>query len=222
MHLKVLVDVPGDSARIISAIGTPTGNQPATQPTTRGVQPREGTLTFLDNTVQNGTGTVKLRATVPNSDRYFWPGQFVNVRLVLTMRKDAELIPVIAQQISQQGPFVYVVKADNTAEMRPIKAGQQQGDLLVVDGVNVGEKVVTVGQMMVQPGAPVQVLPAQGAAPAQGGAPAQGAAAPAQGSGKPPVDQTQAGQAGPPQLRESAGSPAGGSGGGATAGGAGH
>ena len=71
---------------------------------------RSGELTFLDNAVQNGTGTVNLRATIPNADHHFWPGQFVNVRLILATAKGAVLIPNQATQISQQGPFVYVVK----------------------------------------------------------------------------------------------------------------
>src|SRR5438132_3920083 len=80
---------------------------------------REGKLTFVDNTVQNATGTVNLRATIPNADHHFWPGQFVNVTLVLATAKGAVLIPNQATQISQQGPYVYVGKADDTAELRP-------------------------------------------------------------------------------------------------------
>src|SRR5437762_2943494 len=79
---------------------------------------RSGKLTFLDNAVQNGTGTVNLRATMSNPDHHFWPGQFVNVRLVLATQKNAVLIPNQATQISQKGPFVYVVKPDGTADIR--------------------------------------------------------------------------------------------------------
>ncbi len=119
--------------------------------------PREGQLTFLDNAVQDGTGTVKLRATVPNSDHQFWPGQFVQVRLVLAVKKDAVLVPAIATQIGQQGQFVFVVKDDSTAEMRPIKPGQRQGDLMVIeDGLKVGERVIVEGQLSVMPGAKVR------------------------------------------------------------------
>jgi multidrug efflux system membrane fusion protein len=153
--LKVEVDIPGNSARLVSALG---GAKPSTQPTTNLAGPREGQLTFLDNSVQSSTGTVKLRATLPNADRYFWPGQFVNVRLVLTMRKDAVLIPAQAQQIGQQGPFVYVVKADSTAEIRPIVPGQRQDDMLVVEqGIQPGENVVVAGHMAVMPNGKVVV-----------------------------------------------------------------
>jgi len=77
------------------------GAAEATTQPSKGAGPREGVLTFLDNTVTNGTGTVHVRATIPNDDRYFWPGQFVKVRLVLTTMKDAVLIPSAATQIGQ-------------------------------------------------------------------------------------------------------------------------
>lgn len=93
---------------------------------------RSGRVEFLDNAVQNGTGTVNLRATISNSDHHFWPGQFVDVKLVLSTEKAAVLIPNQAAQISQRGPFVYVVKSDDTAELRPVKLGQRQGDQVVV------------------------------------------------------------------------------------------
>jgi multidrug efflux system membrane fusion protein len=121
---------------------------------------RIGRVEFLDNTVQNGSGTVNLRATVDNPDRHFWPGQFVNVKLVLTTDKAAVLIPNQATQISQQGPFVYVVKPDNTAELRPITLGQRQGDNVVVtQGLAANERVVLAGQLMVRPGGKVRVAP---------------------------------------------------------------
>lgn len=119
---------------------------------------RVGRVEFLDNTVQNGTGTVNLRATVSNPDRHFWPGQFVDVKLVLATEKAAVLIPNQATQISQQGPFVYVVKADDTAELRPVQLGQRQGeDVVVTAGVAANERVVLTGQMLVRPGAKVRV-----------------------------------------------------------------
>ena len=119
---------------------------------------RTGRVEFLDNAVQNGSGTVNLRATMRNSDHYFWPGQFVNVRLVLSTEKGAVLIPNQATQISQKGTFVYVVKSDDTAELRPVKLGQRQGDQVVVsEGVAANERVVLAGQMLVRPGDKVRV-----------------------------------------------------------------
>ena len=125
---------------------------------------RTGSLTFLDNAVQDQTGTVKLRATVPNADQHFWPGQFVNIRLILAMQKEALLIPNQATGISQQGPFVYVVKDDDTVDLRMIELGQRHGDDVVVSkGLANGERVVTTGQMTLQPGAKVRVAASAGA-----------------------------------------------------------
>jgi membrane fusion protein, multidrug efflux system len=132
--------------------------------------PRMGKVTFLDNAVQNGTGTVNLRATVPNSDRHFWPGQFVNVRLVLSTEKAAVLIPTEATQISQKGPFVYVVKPDQTAELRVVTLGQRQGgNVVVTGGLAAGENVVLTGQLTVVPGLKVKVVPGAAGTPNPGG-----------------------------------------------------
>ena len=121
---------------------------------------RIGRVEFLDNTVQNGTGTVNLRATMSNPDHHFWPGQFVDVKLIVNTEKNAVLIPNEATQVSQRGPFVYVVKDDDTAELRPIKLGQRQGDQVVVtDGLEPGARVVLAGQMLVRPGGKVRVDP---------------------------------------------------------------
>lgn len=164
-ELKVEVQLPQDSAAVPSTQPTAAGS-PATQPSGSSLpaqfqptfQPRVGQLTFLDNAVQDGTGTVKLRATLPNKDRHFWPGQFVNVRLVLKVQKNAVLIPNQAIQISQKGPYVYVMAPDGTAEMRPVVSGQQQGDLVVINqGVHAGENVIVTGQLMVMPGGKVRL-----------------------------------------------------------------
>jgi multidrug efflux system membrane fusion protein len=117
-----------------------------------------GTLTFLDNAVQEGTGTVKLRATVPNRERRLWPGRFVNVRLILGRVAGAVLIPATAPQTAAKGLFVYVVKEDGTADIRPVTLGQRQGDLVIVaSGVKAGERVVTNGQIGVAPGGKVRI-----------------------------------------------------------------
>ncbi|HEV2835708.1 MAG TPA: efflux RND transporter periplasmic adaptor subunit [Pyrinomonadaceae bacterium] len=117
-----------------------------------------GQLTFVDNAVQNETGQVTLRATLPNPDHRFWPGRFVNVRLVLSTVQSAVLVPVSAPQTSANGPYVYVVKPDSTAEQRPVSLGQRQGDLIVVEkGVQAGERIVTDGQLGVTPGGKVTV-----------------------------------------------------------------
>jgi multidrug efflux system membrane fusion protein len=127
---------------------------------------RPGKVEFLDNSVQNSTGTVNLRATLSNPDRHFWPGQFVNVKLVLETKNGAVLVPNQAAQISQQGPFVFVIKADNTAELRPVTLGQRQGDEVVITkGLAAGERVVLAGHLLVRPGGKVQVQGASAPAP---------------------------------------------------------
>jgi multidrug efflux system membrane fusion protein len=131
-------------------------------------KPILGSLTFLDNAVADATGTVTLRATVPNTEHRLWPGRFVKVRLLLSTIPGAILVPAVAPQLSGKGPFVYVVKADSTAEMRPVKTGQRQGDSVVLEeGVKAGERVVATGQLGVTPGGKVQE---QAAAPPAGAA----------------------------------------------------
>ena len=121
-------------------------------------QPRTGQLTFLDNSVQEGSGTVKLRATIDNKDRRFWPGRFAKIRLVLDRVENAVLVPADAPQMSAKGSFVYVVKPDSSAELRLVKIGQRQGDLVVVEqGVKPGERVVVSGQLGVTPGGKVRI-----------------------------------------------------------------
>ena len=121
-------------------------------------KPLVGQLTFLDNSVQPASGTVMLRATVPNGGRRLWPGRFVNVRLILATLPGAVLVPAATPQDSAKGPFVYVVKDDSTAEPRPVKLGQRQGDLVVVEqGLKSGERVITTGQIAVMPGSKVRV-----------------------------------------------------------------
>lgn len=120
--------------------------------------PRDGEVFFIDNAVQDGTGTIKLRARLKNADRFFWPGQFVKVRLIYEIKKDAPLVPAEAVQIGQDGPFVFVIKDDSTVELRPIKPGLRYDNLIAVnDGLKRGETVVLTGQLMLQPGSKVTV-----------------------------------------------------------------
>jgi multidrug efflux system membrane fusion protein len=133
-------------------------------------KPVAGALTFLDNAVQNTTGTVNLRATVPNHDHRLWPGRFVKVRLVLSTLPGAVLVPAAAPQMSANGQFVYVIKDDGTADFRPVTTGQRQGDLIVVEkGLKAGEQVIVTGQIGVAPGGKVHVLGPEGknAAPSE-------------------------------------------------------
>ncbi len=138
--------------------------------------PLTGDVTFVDNAVQEGTGTVTLRATIPNGAHRLWPGRFVKIRLILSNKPGAVLIPAAAPQMSARGPFVYVIHDDSTAELRLITTGQRQGDLLVVEsGLAAGERVVVNGQLGVAPNAKVKVVPAPGATGSSGAAATTGA-----------------------------------------------
>jgi membrane fusion protein, multidrug efflux system len=122
----------------------------------------EGSLAVVDNEIDQTTGTVKLKATFPNNDLKLWPGKFVNARLVLTTRKDATVIPSSVVQRGPQGTYAYVIKSDKTAEMRPIKVGQTEANLTIVEnGLKPGEDVVVDGQYKLQPGARVDAASPQ-------------------------------------------------------------
>src|SRR6266478_6123224 len=125
------------------------------------IAPRVGDLYFIDNAVQPGSGTVRVRGVTPNPDRALWPSEFVRVRFILDILKDATLVPSQAVQVSQSGPFVFVVKPDNTVDLRPVTPGQRQaGDLTVIEsGVKADETVVVTGQLALSPGAKIAPQP---------------------------------------------------------------
>jgi membrane fusion protein, multidrug efflux system len=141
------------------------------------IAPRAGELYFIDTAVQPGSGTVKARGITPNPDRALWPSEFVRVRFILDVLANATLVPSQAVQVSQRGPFVFVVKPDNTVDLRPVKPGQaQDGDLTVIEsGVKAGETIVVTGQLALSPGA--KVAPQPYSAQNSGGGPQEGAAA---------------------------------------------
>jgi multidrug efflux system membrane fusion protein len=120
-----------------------------------------GALTFINNVVDMTTGTIQLKATFANTDNALWPGQFLDVVLTLTTRT-AIVVPSQAIQPGQQGPFVFVVKADQTVESRPVVPGTRLGlETIVEQGLRAGERVVTDGQLRLVPGAKVEVKPAR-------------------------------------------------------------
>jgi membrane fusion protein, multidrug efflux system len=135
----------------------------------RSVAPAEtGILTFVDNAVDATTGTIELKATFPTQNRLLWPGQFVQVRLRLTELTNAVVVPSQAVQNSQNGDFVFVVRPDQTVEMRPVQPGvTRDGETVVNQGLRPGETVVTDGQLRLVPGARVRISP--GLAPAGAG-----------------------------------------------------
>ena len=117
---------------------------------------KAGKLSFFDNSVSSQAGTVLLRATVPNEDRYLWPGQYVNVTLTLQVLKDALVVPSQTVQLGGKGPYLFVVKADNTVEQRLVPQGVRYQDLVVVpEGVQAGETVVVEGQITLANGTQV-------------------------------------------------------------------
>src|SRR5271170_4129669 len=121
-------------------------------------QKEVGTLTFVDNAVDNTTGTIKLKARFPNTDNRLWPGQFSTVLLRLAQDEDATVVPSQAVQTGARGDFIYVVKSDSTVEQRPVKVARTlEGDSVISSGIEPGETVVTDGQLRLIPGMKVEV-----------------------------------------------------------------
>jgi membrane fusion protein, multidrug efflux system len=131
--------------------------------------PANGRLNFIDNTVDQATGTIKLKAEFANRDRRLWPGQFVDVALTLAQQPNAIVVPSQAVQNGQQGPFVFVVKPDMTVDARSVVLNRSSDGQAVIDkGLSAGEQVVTDGQLRLVPGAKVQAKEASAPkAPAQ-------------------------------------------------------
>ena len=128
--------------------------------TKRGVS-ATGQLTFIDNTVDSTTGTIKLKATFPNNDHALWPGQFINVVMTLRTIDHATVVPSEAIQSGQKGQFAFVVKPDQTVETRQVTVGQTIDNQIVVEsGISPGETVVTDGQLRLFPGAHIRIAPA--------------------------------------------------------------
>ncbi|PYM21014.1 MAG: efflux RND transporter periplasmic adaptor subunit [Candidatus Rokuibacteriota bacterium] len=120
--------------------------------------PAAGRLTFVDNRVDPQTGTIQLKATFANEDARLWPGQFVTVVVTLGIEPNALVVPSAAVQAGQQGTYVFVVKPDGTADLRPVAVARQVADETVLaKGLNPGETVVTDGQLRLAPGLRVEV-----------------------------------------------------------------
>jgi multidrug efflux system membrane fusion protein len=117
-----------------------------------------GKLAVIDNQIDTATGTVVLKATFPNSDLQLWPGQFVNARLLLTVRKDGIVVPASVVQRGPNGAYAFVIKGDLSVEMRPVTVARiEQGEALIDDGLSAGERVVVDGQYKLQPGSKVKI-----------------------------------------------------------------
>ena len=120
--------------------------------------PSIGHVSFVDNAIDQTTGTIAIRGTFPNDDRRLWPGQFVNVIVTLSSESNAVVVPSAAVQSSQQGPFVFVVKPDQTVEMRPVQVARTAGaETVIKTGVTAGETVVTEGHLRLVPGSRITI-----------------------------------------------------------------
>jgi len=118
----------------------------------------QGRLTFIDNSVDLTTGTIKLKATFDNAAHVLWPGQFADVNLTLKSQPNAIVVPTAALQTSQSGTYVYVVDQDLTAKQQPVKVGWNVGeDTVIASGLQPGQRVVTDGQLRLTPGAKVDI-----------------------------------------------------------------
>jgi len=136
-----------------------------------------GYLTTIDNQIDTTTGTGKLKAVFDNRDRSLWPNEFVNIHLLLEVRKNNIIVPSAAIQRGPQGTYVFTVKPDKTADMRTVTTSISEGNLTAISqGLQPGEDVVTDGQDKLQPGTKVEVRggPGQNGAPGQNGGPGQG------------------------------------------------
>lgn len=154
-------DLPRVRARLAA------GQAPAVRATAAGAPAaREGHLTFVDNAVDPATGTVQMKATFANEDEALWPGEFVDVGIVLEVQAGALLVPAAAVLTGRDGAFVFVVRKDETVENRPVRVSRTVGDSAVIeDGLAEGEAVVAEGQQRLIPGARVTIK-AAAAAPA--------------------------------------------------------
>jgi membrane fusion protein, multidrug efflux system len=162
----------------------------ATMPVQPGLV-ESGRVTFIDNAVDPTTGTIKMKGTFQNADQGLWPGLFVQVTLSLTNDEGVVVVPATAVQPSASGQFVYVVKQDRTAEVRPVTVARQFGEeMIIARGLAAGEEVVTDGQLRLTPGAQVSIAQrgggpgAAGAGEGQDGGRAGRGRGPATGSGR--------------------------------------
>ncbi len=124
-----------------------------------GGQPIEtGEISFIDNAVDMTTGTIRVKGTFQNGTRRLWPGEFVRVTIRLSMQPNALIVPNQSVQTGQEGSYVFVVKDDNVVEMRPVVSGARvDQDLVIEKGLQVGERVVTEGQLRLAPGMRAQI-----------------------------------------------------------------
>jgi len=121
--------------------------------------PISGKIAFFENTIDSNSGTINVRSTFENADQRLWPGQFVNVTVLVRTDPNALIIPPAAVQAGQSGTYVFVIKDDNTAEIRPVTVDRTvDGNVVISNGLNPGDKVVTDGQLRLNSGTHVQIV----------------------------------------------------------------
>lgn len=158
--IRVTFAVP---ANLLPQIRTGQAQAPLTveaRPTGQQTSAPGGLVTFIDNAVDASSATIRLKATFPNTDRQLWPGEFVEVRVRLTVDRHALVVPATAVQNNQTGQYVYVVGADRKVAVRPVTVSRTEGtEAVIASGLTAGEEVVTDGQLRLTPGVKVTVKP---------------------------------------------------------------
>jgi len=129
-----------------------------------GLAVSEGKLVFIDNTVTPQTGTVVLKTRVSNKEELLWPGQFINVRIVLKIEPDAVVVPEVAVQPGQDGSFVYMIDSESRVQVRPVKVSRQiGGEIVIASGVQAGDSIITEIPQALQEGVQVRLAATEGA-----------------------------------------------------------
>ena len=151
--ISVVFTLPEESISAVGAALTTGPVQVTTLSRDRTTVLDEGTLSLIDNQIDQGTGTAKLKATFSNTHNTLWPGQYVNARVLVRTERNVLTVPTAAVQLGPNGPFTYVVKGDSTVEVRPLEIGAESGGRTVVKkGIALNERVVTSNQYRLQAG----------------------------------------------------------------------
>jgi multidrug efflux system membrane fusion protein len=183
--ITVIFTIPQDNLpRVLARLAA--GDKPAVEVLDREQKSvlAKGALITTDNQIDVATGTVKLKAQFANGDNKLFPNQFVNVRMVVDVRKGVVVVPSAAIQRASQGTIVYVVRDDNTVAVRPVKTGPSEGEVTAIEsGVQAGERVITDGVDRIREGAKVEVTEPGGTS--KGGPRAPGGARPPDAKGDP-------------------------------------
>ena len=169
--IEVIFHLPENNLQVFKAL-LDTGKPPETKAFRSGTSEliASGVLDFINSSVDTTSGTITMRAVFANGKAALWPGQYVDLEIDQGVISDATVIPTVAIQPGQDGQFVYLVKPDNTIELRPTSIARSDGDMsAVASGLEPGDSVVTEGQQRLKPGVTVAVTPPATAEAGQGG-----------------------------------------------------